>query len=125
MPGRDLLHALLVSLDHLLDHLAADGAGFAGGQVTVVAVGQVDADFLSSLHLELVHSLTSLGNVDLVVVIVAHIRFSPLSFSGKQGAFRMERVFSFRRHILTRFGCHILVDYRKKTKKMDEKQILG
>ena len=26
------------------DHLAADGAGFAGGQVTVVAVGQVDTD---------------------------------------------------------------------------------
>ena len=30
---------------HLLDHLAADGAGFAGGQVAVVAIGQVDADF--------------------------------------------------------------------------------
>ena len=30
---------------HLLDHLAADGAGLAGGQVTVVAVGQVDTDF--------------------------------------------------------------------------------
>ena len=30
---------------HVLDHLAADGAGFTGGQVTVVAVGQVDADF--------------------------------------------------------------------------------
>ena len=30
---------------HLLDHLAADGAGFAGSQVAVVAVGQVDADF--------------------------------------------------------------------------------
>ena len=39
-----LLQALLVSLDHLLDHLAADGAGFAGGQVTVVTVGQVDTD---------------------------------------------------------------------------------
>ena len=30
---------------HLLDHLAADGAGFAGGQVAVVAVLEVDADF--------------------------------------------------------------------------------
>ena len=39
------LQVALVSLDHLLDHLAADGAGFAGGQVTVVAVGQVDAHF--------------------------------------------------------------------------------
>ena len=29
---------------HLLDHLAADGAGFAGGQVTVVTVGQAHAN---------------------------------------------------------------------------------
>ena len=28
----------------VLDHLAADGAGFAGGQVTVVTVGQVHAN---------------------------------------------------------------------------------
>ena len=42
--SRSLLHALLVGLDHLLDHLAADGAGFAGGQVAVVAVLQVDAN---------------------------------------------------------------------------------
>ena len=40
-----LLQTLLVSLDHLLDHLAADGAGLTGGQVTVVTVGQVDAHF--------------------------------------------------------------------------------
>ena len=39
-----LLHVLLVSFDHLLDHLAADGAGLPGGQVTVVTVGQVDTD---------------------------------------------------------------------------------
>ena len=43
-PCLRLLQTLLVSLDHLLDHLAADGAGFAGGQVTVVAVGQVHAN---------------------------------------------------------------------------------
>ena len=29
---------------HFLDHLAAHGAGLTGGQVTVVAVGQVHAD---------------------------------------------------------------------------------
>ena len=40
-----LLHTLLVSLDHLLDHLAADGACLTGGQVAVVAVGQVHANF--------------------------------------------------------------------------------
>ena len=42
--AKGLLQALLVGLNHLLDHLAADGAGFPGGQMTVVAVGQVDAD---------------------------------------------------------------------------------
>ena len=30
---------------HLLDHLAADGAGLAGGQVAVVAVLEIDAHF--------------------------------------------------------------------------------
>ena len=39
-----LLQALLVGLDHFLDHLAADGAGFPGGQVAVVAVLQIHAD---------------------------------------------------------------------------------
>ena len=39
-----LLQDLLVGLNHLLDHLAADGAGFPGGQVTVVAFLQVDAN---------------------------------------------------------------------------------
>ena len=29
---------------NLLDHLAADGAGLAGGQVAVVALLEVDAD---------------------------------------------------------------------------------
>ena len=41
-----LLHPLLVGLNHFLDHLAADGAGLAGGQVTVVAVLQVHANLL-------------------------------------------------------------------------------
>ena len=42
--GEALLHAALVGLDHLLDHLAADRAGLAGGQVAVVALLEVDAD---------------------------------------------------------------------------------
>ena len=42
------------------DHLAAHGTGLTGGQVTVVAVGQVDTHFLGSLHLKLVHGFTSL-----------------------------------------------------------------
>ena len=31
---------------NVLDHLAADRTGFAGGQVAVVALLQIDADFL-------------------------------------------------------------------------------
>ena len=44
---------------------------------------------LGSLHLEAVHSLTGLGDIDLVVVRVAH--FSSLLFvdSGKQVTFRL------------------------------------
>ena len=43
--GRSL-QALLVALNHLLDHLAADGAGLAAGQVAVVALLEVDADLV-------------------------------------------------------------------------------
>ena len=64
-----LLQALLVGLDHLLDHLAADGAGFTGGQVAVVAVLQVDANLAGSQNLELVHGFASLGHIDLVVAL--------------------------------------------------------
>ena len=66
-----LLHTLLVSLDHLLDHLAADRACLTGGQVTVVTVSQIDTNLGSSLHLELLHSSLSLGNIQLIA-IVAH-----------------------------------------------------
>ena len=81
----------------VLDHLAADGAGLTGGQVTIVAVGQVYANFLSCLHLELVHSLTSLRNVDLVVVL--HDNFSPfVDFRKAKAALLLETDFSFRKH---------------------------
>ena len=39
-----LLQAVFVGLDHLTDHLAADGAGLLAGQVAVVALLQTDAD---------------------------------------------------------------------------------
>ena len=42
--GEALLHGALVGFDHFLDHLAADGAGFTGSEVAVVAVLQVDAN---------------------------------------------------------------------------------
>jgi len=38
------LQVLLVALDHLLDHLAADGTGLARGEIAVVALLEVDAN---------------------------------------------------------------------------------
>ena len=98
--GFALLHALLVSLDHLLDHLAADGTCLTGGQVTVVTIGQVDAHFGSGLHLELVHSLASLGDVDLVIAL--HKNSLLCRFLGKLAAFRWKTTFSFRKHSLAK-----------------------
>ena len=88
-----LLQTLLVSLDHLLDHLATDGASLTGGQVAVIAIGQVNANFLCSLHLEAVHSLTGLGNIDLIVVIVAHGHYLLCRFPGKEVTFRWKTTF--------------------------------
>ena len=68
----------------LFYHLTADGTCLAGGQVAVVAVGQVDADLGSCLHLEAVHSLTGLGDIQLVIVIVAHNQSLLFINSGKQ-----------------------------------------
>ncbi len=60
------LQILLVGLDHLLDHLAAHGAGLAAGQVSVVALLQIDTHlswcvfttktfgFLRSIHIKVV-----------------------------------------------------------------------
>ena len=72
----NLLQTLLVSFDHLLDHLATHGACLTGGQVTVVTVLQVHANFLSSLHLEAIHSFACLGNIDLIVVLHGSLSFS-------------------------------------------------
>ena len=38
------LQVLLVALDHLLDHLAADGTGLTGGEIAVVALLEVNAN---------------------------------------------------------------------------------
>ena len=71
----------------VLDHLAAHGAGLAGSQMAVVAVGQVDADFACRLHLELVHGFLSLRNVQLIV-IVAHIRSLLFTIPEREVTFR-------------------------------------
>ena len=70
---------------YVLDHLAADGAGFAAGQVAVVALLQVNTDFGCGCHFELVHGLPGFGNVQLVVVILTH-------FSALLGARKTQRV---------------------------------
>ena len=56
--GQALLHsehlqALLVGLDHLLDHLAAHGTGLAAGQVAIVAILQVDTHLPWCTHTNL------------------------------------------------------------------------
>ena len=53
---------ILIGFDHLFDHLAADGTGLLGGQVAVVSLLQVYADFACGLHLELVHCIASFRN---------------------------------------------------------------
>jgi hypothetical protein len=60
--------------------------------VAVVALLQVHANFLGGLHLELIHSLTGLGHVDLIVAL--HIRFSPsVDFRKAEEAFRGKPTF--------------------------------
>jgi hypothetical protein len=103
----------------LFDHLAADGASLAGGQVTVVAVSQVDAHFLGSLHLELLHSLLSLGNIDLVVL---HLRFSPFRFLRKKTL--SEESFSFRKASFTRGENNMNVFKRKYAKILEGDDLL-
>ena len=65
---------------YVLDHLATDGAGLAGGQVAVIALLEIDAHLVGGLHLELVHSGLGLGDIQLVGRIVAHDRSLLLSF---------------------------------------------
>ncbi len=67
--------------------------------MAVVAVLQVDADFLSDKHLEAVHCLTGLGNVQLVVR-VDHF-CSLLLLSSDENTFRRKH-FLFRNHSLTK-----------------------
>ena len=109
---------------NLLDHLAADGAGLSGGEVAIIAVGQVDADFGSGLHLELVHSLTGLGDVELVVVIVAHNDSLLLKlFSGNSDAFRRNRR-AFRNPILSKGEAHITGECREICRKIPSIELL-
>ena len=67
---------------HLLDHLAADGAGLAAGEVAVIALLQVDADLTGRLHLEAIHGLAGV-RVHEVVAVGGHTITSPFRDLGK------------------------------------------
>ena len=72
MPVYDTFRSLERDLFHssygrdVLYHLTADGACFLRGEVAVVAIGKVNANFACSLHLELVKSTLSAGNKSLL-----------------------------------------------------------
>ncbi len=63
-----LFKAVFVRLDHLFDHLSADRACLLGGQVAVVALLKIYADFIGGFHLKAIESLTSLGNESLIAL---------------------------------------------------------
>ena len=75
----NLFHALLVSFDHLLDHLSADRTGLAGGQIAVVTLLEIDAHLRGGLHLEAVKRVACLGDNTLVCVCILII-FRPRVF---------------------------------------------
>jgi hypothetical protein len=116
------LHAAIVTFKfhsscgfHVLDHLAADGAGLTGGQVTVVTVGQVYANLGSGLHLELVHCFPCLGNIDLIVALHNSLSFCFLS----EMPCPPKKAFSFRMDSFTLFFGDMTVSFRKSTQKME------
>ena len=53
---KQLFHLLFLLLDHSAYHLSADGAGFSGSQIAVIAFLQVYTQLGSNLSLETVHS---------------------------------------------------------------------
>lgn len=67
----------------MFDHLAADAAGLAAGELAVVAVLEVHADRIRGLHLELVHRGLGLGDVQLVAVLGRHNTCTPFIRFGR------------------------------------------
>ena len=71
-----LLSAVLVILNHALNHLAADASGLTRSKLSVVALLQGHADALSNLVLQVLHGLLGLGYYQLTV----HYFSSPYQF---------------------------------------------
>ena len=59
---------------HIFDHLTADGACFLGGEVTVVSLLEVYADFCGCFHLETVECFFCFGNE---ISVVGHNKNIP------------------------------------------------
>ena len=74
-----------------------------------------DIFVLGGLHLEFVHGLASLGNIDLVIAL--HNR-ELLSLSPEEKPFRRKR-FSFRNHSFAREEKNMIVSFRKRKQKME------
>ena len=70
-----LLHVVFGISDHALHHFAANGAGFAGCQVAVVALLQIHVQRIRNFHLERIHRLLGLGNKN---VIPCHVFLTSL-----------------------------------------------
>ena len=71
----------------------------------------------SGLHLEAVHSLTGLRDIDLIVVL--HTKFSPL-LSSDENTFRRKH-FLFRNHSLTKVEISMNGEWRKDWQQMESR----
>ncbi len=58
---------VLIGLDHLADHVAADLSGILCLDIAVVTFAQLDADFIGSLKLEPVERIARVRVYDLIV----------------------------------------------------------
>ncbi len=77
-----LLQAVFVCLNHLLDHLAADGAGLASGDIAVIAVLEIYANLVCSFHFELLHCLACSRDNKMIAGIVRHSFYISFSVLG-------------------------------------------
>ena len=78
------------------------------------SIGNRNIKVGSGLHLELVHGVPGLGDVDLVVAL--HFRFSPFDFFSR---------FFFRSHSFTPFPWNITVAFWQNWLKKREKKLNG
>ena len=77
---------------HLLDHLAADAAGLAGGKLAVIAIRKVHTDLAGSLHLKAIHRFAGLRIDKMIALVGRHLIATPFS--------RIEHVFAVSEPIL-------------------------